>query len=158
MRDFVNKSQIGAINSYSVGLLAIILLLVGGVFLLKNHNFGSSEIANVSNVSQNENARNLKKDKESENNANKTPTKEDGNLSKNRDNSDEQTSAVSDSTANSLATTGASSEYSPENLAETGPADTIAAIFGVAVAMCAGYASWQYYLSQQLVKRKLLEK
>ena len=172
MRKFVKKLQGGAVSGYVIGVVLLALVLVGGVVLLKNNNSGRVSVSNQPVTVQTETTNQSDKDSAKTSNTStsgSTDGEKTGSTGEKTSNSTTATNTATTANTNTTATvattetdtltsTGATSDYVPTDLVQTGPADTFAAIFGVVLILAAGYAFYRYKESTKAVEQKLLEK
>lgn len=156
------SNEQGGITAYAVSLVIVAILLVGGVFLLKNTKTADVDVANVTTGDSSEQA----SDSDDSTSDAGNQTSDDSTLSDASDNSSSSTTdTTSDDTANtntstnadnsSIAGTGDAS-YAPETLTATGPEDFVAAVVGLVLAGGAVYAAWNYHQSRVAIRKALL--
>lgn len=145
MSKFLRRIERGAVSGYVIGVLALAIILVGGVLILKNGG-GKPSVPNQPIAVQSANEQ--------------TASTQTAATNTNTTAADEQnTAGTTATTANdNLTATGANSGGTPDSLAQTGPADTLAAVFGLVLIGASLYAAWYYRQSRLAVTRKLLEK
>ena len=167
MSKFAKKS-FGAVSGYLIGVVLLALVLVGGVLILKNNQpktaSNSAPTVSVNTPATVKNSDTEKSAENADNSENSTPAKTadngDDSAKNSADNSASATIPADDSANENanLTATGATGVATPTTVAETGPSDTFAAIFGAALIFAAGYMGWRYWQSRVAVERELLRK
>jgi len=146
-----HSNQRGAVSGWLVGVLLLAAVLVGGVMLLKNVNTKDTNKNNDQVAVQNDS------DKTTETTSNDADNSSTNGQSSTTSSSSSKTTAQNSSNDN-LTATGATSDYTPETLTATGPADTFAGIFGLGMALAGLYMIWNYRQSRRAVNEALLKK
>ena len=141
MKRFSKIKERGAASGYTISVIVLAVLLIGGVLLLKNIG-GKPEVDKPIAVETGDFKADDTKDK-TEDKTETTPVKDD-----NKDKQPETTAT------GNMAATG----YTPENLVASGPEDFVVAMVGMMLAGATIYAAREYVKSRSVVKSTLLRK
>ncbi|MCL2174041.1 hypothetical protein FWH58_01965 [Candidatus Saccharibacteria bacterium] len=133
MAKLFKSNERGAVSGYAIGAVILVVLLIGGILLLKNIN-GSKPATD------------------------KPLTVDTGEFKDDDDEKDKDDSVVKTTTITPEDTTKTdpTTEHTPDELTATGPEDFVIAIIGLALASATIYALREYARSRSAVKSALL--
>ena len=138
MKSF-RSSERGAVTGYTISVIVLAVLLIGGVILLKNFGGDAKTDKSVAVNTGEFKADDTKTD----------DTKKDD--AKTEDKTDTKT------TTNTVATVG-TTEYTPEKITATGPEDFLYVLVGLLLVSGTFYLAWNYNKSRSALQLKLLQK
>lgn len=154
----------GAINVYIIGVAFLAVVIIGGVFLLRN--FNTQKVTDETETIQTDSAGNQEDEKngETENepsaNENETGNENNNNPAQNPA-PDHQAGKPADPTEElekyKPSTLPSDPAPLPEDVPATGPSDTIAVIITPLLIMGAIYAMWNYRLARVAMKKSMLK-
>jgi cytoskeletal protein RodZ len=152
MAKFFRGNERGAVTGYAISVIILAVILVGGVVLLKNIGGAEPETNKPVAVETGE----FKADDEKP-----AETKKDETAVKDNDDKTETAAPAPTTTPNTtdtVATTGATEEYTPEKLTATGPEDFALVIIGLVLAGATFYTACNYVRSRAAINAALLRK
>ncbi|MCL2451992.1 hypothetical protein FWD20_03990 [Candidatus Saccharibacteria bacterium] len=149
MTKFFRGGERGAVAGYAISVVVLVVVLIGGVLLLKN--FSGSKTDKPVAVETGE----FKAD-DAKTNETKTETTEATNAEDENDKKAETTVTTTTETE-TVATTGATG-HAPEKLTATGPEDFLPVVIGLTLVSGVFYLAWDYKKSRSTLRAKLLQK
>jgi len=132
MARILKNNERGATPIYTIGVIILVVLLIGGVMLLKNISGGD--------INTGESVKTSKPKDDDTKNKTDDSTKND------------------DKTDNNVTKTDPTTEYTPGQLTATGPEDFVVVIVGLMLAGATIYAAKEYVKSRSMIKSTLLQK